>query len=86
MDGKTITIPRHGGADPEDRNDKRVAHGDEVIDWLASRYPGDERVDLLTNLLANLMHWCHAQGDPAFDFTEAVETAAYHFSEETAPE
>jgi hypothetical protein len=71
----SVTIPAHGGGDPEGFNAHRVQRG---IDILAGY---DDQEDGLCDALADLLHAAHHQG---LDFADALRRACAHFRDETA--
>lgn len=75
-----ITIPPHGGHDPEGMNARRSGWGGDMIDNLQQNTGADE-VDALADGLCDLMHWAH---DAGFDFDKELRRACYHFEVETS--
>jgi hypothetical protein len=73
---RSVSIPTHGGGDPEGFNAHRVQRG---IDILAAY----EDQGGLCDALADLLHAAHDQG---LDFADALRLACTHFRDETAPE
>jgi hypothetical protein len=74
---RSVTIPTHGGGDPEGFNAHRVQRG---IDILAIY---DDPEASLSDALADLLHAAHDQG---LDFADELRKACTHFREETAPD
>jgi len=79
IDQSQITIPTHGGNDPDDMNDKRAQWGLNAINGIM-RDTGTDREDALSDLLADLMHAAHHHGE---DFAEELRRACFHFQDET---
>src|SRR5258706_116142 len=65
--------------DPEGMNDKRAAWGERAIVEF-QKATGTDREDALSDLLADLFHWCDRNG---FDFEHELERARGHYDEET---
>lgn len=79
---ENVTIPAHGGHDPEEMNSKRAEWGQDMINAIMD-CTGTDREDALSDGLSDLMHWAHREG---FDFAKELERAAEHFAEETSNE
>ena len=74
---RTVTIPTHGGGDPEGYNSQRVQRG---LDILAIY---DDPEASLSDVLADLLHAAHDQN---LDFAEQLRKACTCFQEETEPD
>jgi hypothetical protein len=74
---RTVTIPTHGGGDPEGYNAQRVQRG---IDILAIY---DDPEASLSDVLTDLLHAAH---DQDLDFAKSLRQACFHFRDETAPD
>jgi hypothetical protein len=74
---RSVSIPTHGGGDPEGFNAQRVQRG---IDILAVY---DDPEASLCDVLADLLHAAHDQG---LDFADYLRKACTCFREETAPD
>lgn len=74
-----ITIPPHGGKDPDGMNDRRAAWGENAIGSIMAD-TGTDQEDALADLLGDLMHYAHQNGE---DFAAALRRACYHFEAET---
>jgi hypothetical protein len=74
---RTVSIPTHGGGDPEGYNAQRVQRG---IDILAVY---DDPEASLCDALADLLHAAHDQG---LDFADYLRKACTCFQEETQPD
>jgi len=65
--------------DPEGMNDKRAAWGGRAIAAF-EKATGVDREDALSDLLADLFHWCDRNG---VDFEHELARARGHYDEET---
>ena len=76
------TFESEGGAAADDvtqTNGKRAARAHTMVEryeQLSDSKPGD----VITDLLADLMHWCHREGT---NFDEVLKTAQMHYLAET---
>lgn len=78
-EGEAVTIPRHGGGDPEASNDARASWAELAL--LAFRFEtGADECEALPDLLCDLMHYAHATGR---DFSAELRQACRHFRDET---
>lgn len=75
-----ISNPKHGGFDPDDMSEKRIGWGGNAVAGIM-RDTGTDIEDALSDLLADLMHWSHANGQ---DFAEELRRAVGQFSAETS--
>ncbi|MCX6917631.1 MAG: hypothetical protein NT167_32120 [Verrucomicrobia bacterium] len=66
--------------DPEKRNESRARSADTVLEMFQWQ-TGADIEDALSDLLANLMHWCDRFGQ---DFQKELHRAQNHYREETA--
>jgi hypothetical protein len=66
--------------DPEERNENRARSADAVLEMFQWQTDADIE-DALSDLLANLMHWCDRFGQ---DFQKEFRRAQNHYREETA--
>jgi hypothetical protein len=69
------------------RNRHRIERATEVIEDYQERWDrGEPPEDVLSDLVADLMHWCHKHGDIArnnrLSWPEIEARAAHHFEEE----
>lgn len=69
-------------ADPEEKNDDRAGWANSAIEEFESVTRTD-REDALSDLLADLGHWCDRNG---FDFAKELRRGMYHYNEETEGE
>jgi hypothetical protein len=67
--------------DPEGMNDKRAAWGERAIVAFETATRTD-RDDALSDLLADLMHWCDRNG---FNFDDELFRARNHYESEIDP-
>lgn len=75
-----VMIPKHGGFDPDRMNGQRIGWGGNAIVSIM-RDTGTEIGDALSDLLSDLMHWSHANGQ---DFATELRRATFHFEQETS--
>lgn len=74
-----VSIPTHGGFDPDNQNDDRADWGGEMIEAIMNA-TGTDREDALSDGLADLMHWANREG---FDFAIELQRACTQFEAET---
>lgn len=67
--------------DVDGRNDERAGWAEGAITTL-QQTTGADRCDALSDLLANLFHWCDRQSVPV-DFNRELERARGHYEAET---
>jgi len=67
--------------DPEGLNDDRAAWAGDAIDAFARTTGVDDPDDAVSDLIADLRHWCDRNG---VEFEEAVRRAAHHYETETS--
>ena len=77
----TITIPEHGGHDPDNMNSARVHWGYCTVKSFMQLTRADEDT-ALCDLLADLMHYADAHHGKGY-FADQLERACQHFTEET---
>lgn len=75
-----VLIPPHGGFDPDEMSEKRIVWGGNAIASIM-RDTGTDLEDALSDLLADLMHWSHANGQ---DFADELRRAVSQFEQETS--
>ncbi len=75
-----VLIPPHGGFDPDEMSEKRIGWGGNAIASIM-RDTGTDIEDALSDLLADLMHWSHANGQ---DFADELRRAVSQFEQETS--
>ncbi len=67
--------------DPEERNESRARSAGAALE-VFHQQTGADLEDAVSDLLANLMHWCDRAGQ---DFQDELCRAELHYSEETCP-
>ncbi len=65
--------------DPEERNDQRAYHANTAL-LQFQRLTGADTEDALSDLLADLLHWCDRNGQ---DFATELQRARTHYEVET---
>lgn len=65
--------------DPEDMNEERSRWAEAAI-LEFQQQTGTDLEDAVSDLLADLMHWCDRHGS---DFDHELQRARYHYDEET---
>lgn len=65
--------------DPERTNDQRADWADAVL-WQFQRLTGADTEDAVSDLLADLLHWCDRHGQ---DFDSELRRARNHYNSET---
>ncbi|KPN62991.1 hypothetical protein SAMN04488527_15719 [Aliiroseovarius crassostreae] len=76
---QTITVPTHGGHDPDGENTNRANWAEGMIQEIIT-CTGTDRDNALRDGLAGLMHWAHREG---FDFGNELRVACNFFRDET---
>ena len=56
---------------------------EKILDFLIMDYDGDDDEASITDLLADLLHFCHQKN---IEFDDILETAVMHFNTELAEE
>lgn len=72
-------MPRHGGQDPDDMNDKRIVWGLSLASY-CSMLTGADPEDAVSDAIAYLLHAAPVRGEYAPD---ALRRAVAHFNAET---
>lgn len=78
----SITIPTHGGQDPDGQNEDRADWAEDMIQSIMNS-TGTERETALRDGLADLMHWAHREG---YNFGDELRVACNQFRDETRDE